>query len=151
MANMRVNAGTFFLCLVLVAHTHAFGAAPGTPVLQPRPKHPPGKRGTSASLDAPQRWSSEWPGWRELRGEKEASEKCPCPCEFDKLSLMEERLDRVHRVLSETMQAIVTADDVKFLEKEATNLLIYNASLKTTRTPLLLRGEVLRVIDKFNM
>ena len=64
---------------------------------------------------------------------------------------MEERLDRVHRVLSETMQAIVTADDVKFLEKEATNLLIYNASLKTTRTPLLLRGEVLRVIDKFNM
>ena len=74
-----------------------------------------------------------------------------CPCACDKLSLIEERLDRVHRALTETMQAIVATDDVKFLEKEATNLLIYNATLAHTRTPLLLRGEVLRVIDKYNM
>ena len=148
---MRVNARTCILCVLFATHACAFGAAPGTPILRPRPTHPPGPRGTSASLDAPQRWSREWPGWRELREEKEVSEKCPCPCEFDKLSLMEERLDRVHRALAETMQAIVMTDDVKFLEKEATNLMIYNATLTHTRTPLLLRGEVLRVIDKFNM
>lgn len=64
---------------------------------------------------------------------------------------MEQRLDRVHRALSEVMQAVVTTDDVKFLEKEASNLLIYNTSLTQTRTPLLLRGEVLRVLDKYNM
>jgi hypothetical protein len=148
---MKINAETFFLCLVLATHTRAFQAAPGTPVLRPRPTHPPGPRGTSADSESIQRWPSEWPGWRELRQEKETSGKCLCPCACDKLGLIEERLDRVHRALTETLQAIVVTDDVKFLEKEATNLLIYNATLAHKRTPLLLRGEVLRVIDKYNM
>ena len=148
--NMRMNAGTFFLCLVLATETRAFGAAPGTPVLRPRPTHPPGPRGSTASLET-RHWSSEWPGWRELREERQASSQCVCLCESEKLTLIEERLDRVHHALTETMQAIVATDDVKFLEKEATNLLIYNATLAHTRTPLLLRGEVLRVIDKYNM
>ena len=102
-------------------------------------------------METQQQWASEWPGWRELREEKETSANCPCPCACEKLSLMEQRLDRVHRALSEVMQAVVTTDDVKFLEKEASNLLIYNTSLTQTRTPLLLRGEVLRVLDKYNM
>jgi len=140
-----------FLCLVLATYTRAFGAAPGTPMLRPRPTHPPGRRGTSATSEMPQRWPSEWPGWRELREERHANGQCVCLCESEKLALIEERLDRVHRALSETMQAIVITDDVKFLEKEATSLLIYNASLTTTRKPLLLRREALRVIDKYSM
>ena len=151
---MRVNARKLFLCLMLATHTTAFGAAYGMPVLRPRPTHPPGPRGISASSEPPERWASEWPGWRALREEAVQSEAhaCgDCSSEIERLSRVEERLDRLHRALIETMQAIVMADDVKFLEKEANNLLIYNASLTHTRTPLLLRGEVLRLIDKYNM
>ena len=155
---MEVSVRILFLCLALASQVWGVGAfgAPGAPVLRPRPPHPPGARRSSASLDAP-RAPREWPGWRALREEATQSEQCEprdcgdCSSEYERLCMVEERLDRLHRALSEVMQAIVMTDDVKFLEKEATNLMIYNATLKHTRTPLLLRGEVLRVTDKYNM
>lgn len=152
---MEVFMRVLFLCLALASQVRGVGAfgAPGAPVLRPRPPHPPGQRGTSASWEAP-REPREWPGWRALREEATQSEPrdCgDCSSDYERLGIVEERLDRLHRVLSEVMQAIVMTDDVKFLEKEATNLMIYNATLTKTRTPLLLRGEVLRVIDKYNM
>ena len=54
-------------------------------------------------------------------------------------------------VLSETLSALKSTDDLAFLERQTCSIIVYNENLTIKRQLRLLRAEIMRISTKYSM
>lgn len=81
-----------------------------------------------------------------------------CPCDEEKMQqlLKEQRVlwrtvTRLESVLSETLSALKSTDDLAFLERQTCSIIVYNENLTIKRQLRLLRAEIMRISTKYSM